>query len=136
MEKKKLVKRDYFNALAKMIADTGFSTENITNEEFAKFVANELNLLAKKNVSKDGEKKLTDKQKENIAFAADIVAVMSAEPNRLFTITELTKCVPSVAKAGLLTQRVSPIVKNLVTDGIVERVEDKRKPMFRIKKQS
>ena len=71
MEKKKLVKRDYFNALAKMIADTGFSTENITNEEFAKFVANELNLLAKKNVSKDGEKKLTDKQTAE-ASAAEV----------------------------------------------------------------
>lgn len=127
MEKKKLVKRDYFNALAKMIADTGFSTENITNEEFAKFVANELNLLAKKNVSKDGEKKLTDKDIEKLTIAKEAYGLM--EDNMLYTCTQLMKLTPSMN--GFTNQRAYGIVKVMMADGMVENIKDKGKSYFR-----
>lgn len=127
MEKKKLVKRDYYNALAKHIADTGFSTENITNEEFAKFVQNELNLLAKKNVSKDGEKKLTPKDIEKQAIAKEAYDLM--EDNMLYTCTQLMKQTPSMA--GYTNQRAYGIVKVMMADGLVENIKDKNKSFFR-----
>ena len=52
----------------------------------------------------------------------------SAEPNRLFTITEIIKEVP--ACADLTNQRVSAIVRSLIGTS-VERIEEKRKAFFR-----
>ena len=55
---------------------------------------------------------------------------MSAEPTRLFTITELIKSVPEIV--DLTNQRVSAIVRQMVKDGTLDRVEEKRKAYFRI----
>jgi hypothetical protein len=54
---------------------------------------------------------------------------MSAEPTRLFTITELIKECP--ACADLTNQRVSAIVRGMIGDSI-ERIEEKRKAYFRV----
>jgi hypothetical protein len=90
-----------------------------------KFIDHELELLSKKN---SAEKKPTAQQTANKGIADAIVAVMSAEPERLFTITDLIKSVPECAE--LTNQRVSAIVRGLL--GVsVERVEEKRKAYFR-----
>ena len=84
-----------------------------------------MELLAKKN---SAEKKPTAQQTANASVASAIVEHLSAEPNRLFTITELIKEVPACAE--LTNQRVSAIVRGLI--GVsVERVEEKRKAYFR-----
>jgi hypothetical protein len=96
----------------------------LTADEVA-FIDHELELLAKKN---SAEKKPTAQQTANKGIADAIVAVMSAEPERLFTITDLIKSVPECAE--LTNQRVSAIVRGLL--GVsVERVEEKRKAYFR-----
>ena len=95
------------------------------NAMLVEFIEHEMELLAKKN---SAEKKPTAQQTANAGVASAIVEHLSAEPNRLFTITELIKEVPACAE--LTNQRVSAIVRGLI--GVsVERVEEKRKAFFR-----
>lgn len=115
---KKMTKKDYFNTLLSL-------SEVKSNPALVEFIEHELELLAKKN---SAEKKPTAQQVANQGVAEAIVAHMSADPTRLFTITELIKEVP--ACADLTNQRVSAIVRGLI--GVsVERVEEKRKAYFR-----
>lgn len=95
------------------------------NEMLVEFIDHEMELLAKKN---SADKKPTAQQTANAAIAEDIVATLHAEPNRMFTITEIIKEVPSCA--DLTNQRVSAIVRGLIGTS-VERVEDKRKAFFK-----
>ena len=97
---------------------------NLFADEVA-FIDHELELLAKKN---SAEKKPTAQQTANAEIANAIVTHLSAEPNRLFTITEIIKEVPECA--DLTNQRVSAIVRGLIGSSI-ERVEEKRKAFFR-----
>ena len=95
------------------------------NAMLVEFIEHELELLNKKN---SAEKKPTAQQTANLAIAEAVVAHLSAQPTRLFTITELIKEVP--ACADLTNQRLSAIVRQLV--GVsVERIEEKRKAYFR-----
>ena len=100
------------------------ANHNLSADEIA-FIDHELELLAKKN---SAEKKPTAQQVANGNIAEAIVAHLSAEPNRLFTITEIIKEVPACAE--LTNQRVSAIVRGLIGTS-VERVEEKRKAFFR-----
>lgn len=118
MANKKITKRDRFNELLAL-------AEVKANADLKAFVEHELELLAKKN---SADKKPTAQQEANEAIKADILAVMSAEPNRLFTITELLKAVPSCA--DLTNQRVSALVRQMLGVSI-ERIEDKRKAYFK-----
>jgi hypothetical protein len=97
------------------------------NPTLAEFVAHEMELLAKKNAT---EKKPTAKQTANATIQANVLEVMSADPDRLFTITELCKEVPDLPE-DMTNQRMSALVRQLVPEQ-VERVEDKRKAFFRI----
>lgn len=116
MENKKMTKAQMFAQIKANYA--------LTADEVA-FIDHELELLAKKN---SAEKKPTAQQTANKGIADAIVAVMSAEPERLFTITDLIKSVPECAE--LTNQRVSAIVRGLL--GVsMERVEEKRKAYFR-----
>jgi hypothetical protein len=96
------------------------------NPVLVEFIDHEVELLSKKN---SAEKKPTAQQTANAGIQSAILSVMSAEPNRLFTITELIKSVPECA--DLTNQRVSALVRQLVDAGKVERTEEKRKAFFR-----
>jgi hypothetical protein len=48
----------------------------------------------------------------------------------LYTITDLIKTIPALA--DLTNQRVSALVRQLIADGKVERIEEKRKAYFRL----
>ena len=121
MTEKKMTKRDYFNSLLEI----GAVKEN---EGLVKFIEHELELLAKKNASGTG--KMTATQVANEGIKADILECMANEPNRLFTISEMQKVFPCCAEMS--NQRVSALVRQLVADGKVERLEEKRKAVFRI----
>lgn len=114
---KKMTKREKFEALLTIPAVA-------ENEMLTEFIQNELNLLAKKN---SGEKKPTANQTVNEGIKANIVATM--EPNRLYSITELLKVVPDLPDT-MTNQRMTAIVRQLKDDGIVIRVEEKRKAYF------
>lgn len=118
---KKMTKREKFEMLAKI-------AEVKANPMLAEFIEHELELLAKKNASGSG--KLTAVQVANNGIKEEILECMAKEPNRLFTISEMMKLFPCCAE--LSNQRVSALVRQLKEDGKVERLEEKRKAVFRI----
>jgi predicted transcriptional regulator len=98
------------------------ANHNLSADEIA-FIDHELELLAKKN---SAEKKPTAVQVANEGIKADILDGM--EIGKKYTITDLMKEIPACAE--LSNQRVSALVRQLVTDGAVERTEEKRKAYF------
>jgi hypothetical protein len=118
---KKITKREKYGMLAEI-------AEVKANPILAEFIAHELELLAKKNASGSG--KMTAVQLANEGIKSEILECMANEPNRLFTISEMQKAFPCCAE--LSNQRVSALVRQLVADGKVERLEEKRKAVFRI----
>lgn len=121
MSNKKMTKREKFEMLANLDAVKD-------NAVLSEFIAHELELLAKKNAS--GAGKQTATQKANEGIKDEILECMANEPNRLFTISEMLKAFECCTE--LTNQRVSALVRQLVADGKVERVEEKRKAYFRI----
>ena len=117
---KKMTKRDYFNQLLAI-------AEVKANAELEKFINHELELLAKKNASTSG--KLTPTQEVNEKIKECIMECLMAEPNRMFTITEMLK--EFECCADLSNQRLSALIRQLKEDGKVERIEEKRKAYFK-----
>jgi len=111
---KKMTKREMFEQIK--------ANYNLNTDEIA-FIDHELELLAKKN---SAEKKPTAVQVANEGIKAEILEGM--EVGKKYTITDLMKSVPACAE--LSNQRVSALVRQLVTDGSVERTEEKRKAYF------
>ena len=115
---KKMTKRDYFNTLLGI-------AEVKANDELVKFIEHELELLAKKNSS---EKKPTAVQVANEGIKSVIVETL-AKNGRKMTISEMQK---TNAELGEMSnQRISALVRQLINDGKVERIEDKRKAYFK-----
>ena len=106
-----------------MIADI---PEVKNNPMLAEFIAHEVELLSKKN---SADKKPTAQQEANATIKADILAVMEANPNQLFTVSELLKKVPNLPDT-MTNQRMSALVRQMVDAGSVKRTEDKRKAFF------
>ena len=121
MTEKKLTKREKFEMLANIV-------DVKENPILAEFVAHELDLLAKKNAS--GQAKQTATQIANEGIKAEILECMANQPNKLFTISEMLKAFPCCNE--LSNQRVSALIRQLVADGKVERLEEKRKAYFKI----
>ena len=96
------------------------------NPVLAEFIAHEVELLTKKN---SADKKPTAQQEANATIKADILAVMEANPNQLFTVSELLKKVPNLPDT-MTNQRMSALVRQMVEAGSVKRTEDKRKAFF------
>ena len=94
------------------------------NATLVEFIDHELELLAKKN---SADKKPTAQQTANDGIKAEILEGMAE--GKLYTITDLIKEIP--ACADLTNQRVSALVRQLIANGSVERVEEKRKAYFR-----
>ena len=111
---KKMTKADYFRQI--------MANYELTSDEVA-FIEHELELLAKKN---SAEKKPTAVQVANEGIKEAILDAM--EDGKKYTITDLMKEVDACAE--LSNQRVSALVRQLVTDGSVERTEEKRKAYF------
>ena len=94
------------------------------NSTLVEFIDHELELLAKKN---SADKKPTAQQTANDGIKAEILEGMAE--GKLYTISDLIKEIP--ACADLTNQRVSALVRQLMANGSVERVEEKRKAYFR-----
>ena len=113
---KKLTKRDHYNTLLTL-------SEVKSNPALVEFIEHELELLAKKN---SAEKKPTAVQVANEGIKQSIVDGM--EVGKKYTITDIMKSIDECAE--LSNQRVSALVRQLVTDGVVVRTEEKRKAYF------
>ena len=118
---KKITKRESFAEIREILAELG-------KDRLVGVMEHELELLAKKNAS--GSSKPTAVQIVNEGIKSKILECMAKEPNRLFTISEMQKAFPCCAE--LSNQRVSALVRQLIADGKVERLEEKRKAVFRI----
>ena len=104
---KKPTKRDNINAI--------LSSYDLTPEH-REFLERELELLNKKNA----DKKPTANEGIKEAILEGLVEPM--------TITEMQKNIPELAE--LSNQRISALVRQMVTAGIIIRTEDKRKAYF------
>ena len=116
---KKLTKREKYERL---LAKAEVKADPIAVE----FIEHELELLAKKNSS---EKKPTAVQLANEGIKETILETLATEGKKM-TISEMQKVNAELAE--LQNQKISALIRQLVNDGKVERVEEKRKAYFKI----
>ena len=74
-----------------------------------------------------GEKPMTENQKQNVGFKADILTFLSDGQKR--TATEILNGVESFP-AGMTNQRVSALLRQLYLDGKVQKETVKGKTLF------
>ena len=92
----------------------------------AEKITKEIENLGKKN-SNSG--KPTKAQQANAVLAQSLAEFMSDQPDRLFTISEISKECPAVLGAN--PQKIRPLLSNLIQQKLVERTEGKGgKPLF------
>ena len=111
---KKLTKREKFEMLMTI-------AEVKANPILSEFIERELELLAKKN---SAEKKPTAQQAENEAIKETILENLTSR----MTISEMQKSIPDLAEYS--NQKISALMRQLILEGLVKKVEDKRKSYF------
>lgn len=116
---KKITKREKFEMLANI-------AEVQANPMLVEFIEHELELLAKKN---SAEKKPTAVQVANEGIKEVIVETLKAKGEKM-TISEMQKVNEELGE--LSNQRISALIRQLLADNIVERVEEKRKAYFKL----
>lgn len=121
MANKKTTKREYYELIKSKLAD---------NAEIVAFCDHEIELLDNRKKTTDGEKKLTPKQKENLALVATILDNM--EVDTIYSISDMQRKI-EVCKE-LTNQKISSLIRQAIADGTIERVEVKGKAFFRLAK--
>lgn len=121
MANKKTTKREYYELIKSKLAD---------NAEIVAFCDHEIELLDNRKKTTDGEKKLTPKQKENLALVATILDNM--EVDTIYSISDMQRKI-EVCKE-LTNQKISSLIRQAMSDGIIERVEVKGKAFFKLAK--
>lgn len=116
---KKITKREKFEMLANI-------AEVKSNPMLVEFIEHELELLAKKN---SAEKKPTAVQVANEGIKEVIVETLKAKGEKM-TISEMQKANEELGE--LSNQRISALIRQLLADGTVERIEEKRKAYFKL----
>ena len=115
---KKLTKRDHFNTLLTIPAVS-------ENPVLVDFINHELELLSKKNST---DKKPTATQQANEVLKEAIIDLLvDGNP---YTVSQIIKEVPECA--GLSNQKVSALMIQLVNEGQVEKVIEKRVSYFKL----
>ena len=97
-----------------------------SNQELVEKLTKMKEQFEKKNNSSTGSKKLTKTQIENEEIKAQILEVMTSEPK---AIKELQAENESLAE--YTNQKLSALLKQLVGENKVERVEEKRAAKFK-----
>ena len=113
---KKITKAQMFNAIREVVID---------NADMVAFIDHELELLAKKSVSK----KMTKTQVENEEIKNKIVDVLGTFENGA-TASEVLGA--DVAFSGMSNQKISALLKQLVDSGVVIKSSDKKKSIFSV----
>ena len=121
MANKKTTKREYYELIKSKLAD---------NAEIVAFCDHEIELLDNRKKTVDGEKKLTPKQKENLALVATILDNM--EVDTIYSISDMQRKI-EVCKE-LTNQKISSLIRQAMSDGTIERVEVKGKAFFKLAK--
>lgn len=121
MANKKTTKREYYELIKSKLAD---------NADIVAFCDHEIELLDNRKKTVDGEKKLTPKQKENLALVATILDNM--ELDTIYSISDMQRKI-EVCKE-LTNQKISSLIRQAMVDGTIERVEVKGKAFFKLAK--
>lgn len=121
MANKKTTKREYYEIIKSKLAD---------NAEIVAFCDHEIELLDNRKKTTDGEKKLTPKQKENLALVETILDNM--EIDTIYSISDMQRKI-EVCKE-LTNQKISSLIRQAMSDGTIERVEVKGKAFFKLAK--
>lgn len=116
----KVTKRDRFNQLLAI-------SEVANNEALVEFINHEIELLTRKNSS---DKKPTKEQIKN-QETAEIVLQVLKDNDKPMTVTEIIKT--SVELSDYTNQKVTALLRTLISADKVERIEDKRKTYFKAK---
>lgn len=111
--------------LATLPTDSTFA-EGLTVADLREFVAHEQELLAKKNAAT--ATKPTKAQQANADTKAHLLEVMAN--GEAHTVTEWQDA--DEALSALSNQKVSALMRQLVTDGKVTKTVDKRRALFAI----
>ena len=117
---KKLTKRDHFNALLAIPTVA-------SNPTLVEFIENELDLLNRKNSKPSG--KQTEKQEANDVLKQAMLDYL-ANGGDQHTVTDFIKNVPECA--GLSQQKITALVRQMVEDGKMEKVIEKRVSYFKL----
>ena len=80
--------------------------------------------------SSNSSDKPTAKQVENAGLRDQILEFMRSQPNQLFTCTEIGKAIPALE--GMNNQRISALMRALVSAELVEKTTVKGKSVFQI----
>ncbi len=119
MTNSKMTKKDWFATIRAMVEGSG----NEREDEILAFIDHEVELLEKKS-SKSGQ---TKTQKENVEVVAKIENALR-EVGKAVTITELQSA--SEEMGAYSNQKLSALLKQMVSKGTVVRTEDKKKAYF------
>lgn len=122
---KKITKREMFRGVINFIENGEFDVEGLDTTKAIEMLSHEIELLERKNSS---DKKPTGKQAENNTIKDAIFNGMEAD--RLYTVAEIIKEVPGCNE--LSSQRVTALLRQMVIDNHVERIEEKRKTFFKV----
>ena len=102
-----------------MPADAGFTVDEV--------VAKLNEMIAALDKKGTGEKPMTENQKQNVGFKADILTFLADGQRK--TATEILKGVPTFPD-GMTNQRVSALLRQLYLDGKVQKETVKGKTQF------
>lgn len=116
----KVTKKDRFNQLLAIEEVKG-------NQDLVDFINHEIELLTRKNSS---EKKPTAAQLENEKTAEVVLATLVENGNGM-TVTEIIKANKDLSE--FTNQKITAILRSLISADKVERIEDKRKTLFKAK---
>lgn len=101
-----------------------------TTEEAVDFIEHEVGLLAKKNSGEN--KKQTKTQQENEGYKELILEFLATLPDDKAGVT-CTEIIKGVAEfEGFSTQKISPLVRQLMAADKVTKTEVKGKALFRL----
>ena len=121
----KLTKKVALSLAIASLNGEALSTEFTTEEVVAKLTE----MVAQLDKKTGAEKPMTEQQKQNLGYKADLLTVLADGKAR--TATELLKEVPTFPE-DMSNQRVSQLLRQLVLDGKIERETVKGKTLFRI----
>lgn len=102
-----------------MPADAGFTVDEVVTKLDE--------MIAQLDKKGTGEKPMTENQKQNVGFKADILTFLADGQHK--TATEILKGVPTFPD-GMTNQRVSALLRQLYLDGKVQKETVKGKTQF------
>lgn len=118
MTNKKMTKKNWFEELKNVVS----ASEYENKEEALKFLDREIELLNKKS----SKNSITKTQKENVEVVKKIKAALGTF-EKAVTITELQK---TEELSEYSNQKLSALLKQMVTAGEVVRTEEKKRAYF------